>query len=294
MPDCTNSSLKTLKTLKTRRIGSIALAPAALIVLACAILAVAGVSARAWLIRPVLTSKPASAAAQATPQKPNRLHSRLSLQPEADRLRRHLGKRFFAPGREVATLIGTLKLGTQQYTARITRSQEDDGESVTIGLNGGPATLTWNGKDGAKSDGSPATGNQRALIERLALDSPDQFILAQLRGASYQTVAQQARPAEAGGSDSYKGPVWDLVRIGEPPQPGRNLPQSQWRVYHINAATGLIDKVVSEEQGQTITAEITGWVNQGSETVPTRITWKQGSQTVMELSLTNIAHSPKQ
>ena len=261
-------------------------------------------TARGWWATPGFTAAPDVAVArpanpakpphlQATPSARSRLHSKLSLQPEADRLRRRLGKRFSAPGLEVAMLVGTLKLGAQQYTALITRSQQDDGESITVGLNGSPAVLTWNDKDGAKSAGATATGDQRALLERIALDSPDQFILAQLRAAVYQTIAQQARPAEAGGSDNYKGPVWDLIRIGEIELPGRSKPQSPWRLYHINATTGLIEKVVSEEQGQTITAEITGWVNQGGETVPTRITWMRGNQKAMELSITNATYGPK-
>jgi hypothetical protein len=231
---------------------------------------------------------------QGKPFARSRLHSRLSFQPEADRMRRRLGQRFLAPGREMATLVGTLKLGAQQYTVRIIRNQEENGENVTVGLNGRPASLTWNNKDGAKVGNAAAAGDQRELLERIALDSPDQFVLAQLRGASYRTVAQQARPAEAGGSDSYRGPLWDIVRIGEPPQPDRSLPQSRWRLYHINATTGLIGKVVSEEHGQTIAAEISGWVNQGGETMPTRITWKRESQMVMELNITNTAHNPKQ
>jgi hypothetical protein len=225
---------------------------------------------------------------------PSRLHSRLSLQPEADRQRRRLGKRFLAPGREQAMLVGQLTLGATRYTARITRTQDEEGESLAISLNGGPEALTWNGKDGARSAGSPVTGEQRALIERIAFDSPDQFIQAQLRGAAYFTVARNARPAEAGGADNYTGPVWDLVRIAEPEHFSQNKPQSLWRLYFINSATGLIEKVVSQEQGETLTAEVSGWTNQGGEAVPTHITWTRDKQVIMELTFTNIAHGPKQ
>src|SRR5262249_19710900 len=125
---------------------------------------------------------------QSSPRAFDNFYSRLALQPEADRYRRLLGKRFLAPGREVAVMSGTITLGAERYTAHISRIQNDNGESLSIGLNDGPASLTWNAKDGAKAVGNKATGNQRALIERLALDSPDQFILAQTRGASYYTV----------------------------------------------------------------------------------------------------------
>jgi len=124
----------------------------------------------------------------------DRLHFRLARQPEADRHRGRLGKRFLAPGREVTTLTGALTIGAQQYTARITRSQTEDGESLTVGLNGGPPSLTWDGKNGAKAGSDPATGETLAPLERIALDSPDQFIMAQLRGASYYVVSHNARP----------------------------------------------------------------------------------------------------
>lgn len=249
-------------------------------------------TARAWrnktnpTIRQDIAAQPPSAR--------GRSQSRLALQPEADKQRRRLGQRFLAPGREVSTLIGMLTLGADRQTVRIVRSQDDDDERLTILLSGVQGTFTWSGLDGAKSDGSPAIGKLRALIERLALDSPDQFILAQLRGAAYYTVARAVRPSEAGGSDNYAGPVWDVVRISEPDGRTQNKPQSSWRLYYINAQTGLIDKAISQEQGQTTTAEFSGWVNQGGERAPTRITWTQNKQVVMELSLNNIAHGPKQ
>ncbi len=175
---------------------------------------------------------------------------------------------------------------------RIIRSQDDDDERLTIALNGGPA-LTWSGLNGALSGGVLPTGALREIIERLALDSPDQFVLAQLRGASYYAIGRHVRPAEAGASDDYAGPLWDLVRVAEPSRLTQNRPQSLWRLYYINSSTGLIDKVVSHEQGKTITAEFSGWVTQGGETVPTRITWKLNKQVVMDLAISNVTHSPK-
>jgi len=223
-----------------------------------------------------------------------RLHNRLALQPEANKLRRRLGQRFLAPGREVSVQTGVVTLGADRQTVRIVRSQDDDDERLTIVFGGGPPSLTWSGVDGAKSSDDSATGSLRELIERLALDSPDQFVLAQLRGASYQTIARDVRPAEAGGSDNYTGPRWDLVRVAEPSSPTQNGPQSSWRLYYINSSTGLIDKVISQEQGKTITAEISGWINQNGEMIPTRTIWKSNDQIVMELTLTNVTHNPKQ
>lgn len=231
---------------------------------------------------------------QSSPVAGGLLQRKLAMQPEANRFRRRLGQRFLRPGREISVLSGTLSVGVKNYLVRIMRRQDDDDERLTISLNGGESAFTWTGRDGVRTNESTLAEDWRIVIERLALDSADQFILAQLRGASYQTVAQQARPAEAGGVSEYKGPIWDVVRIGEPPQPGHNLPLSRWRLYHINAGTGLIDKIVSEEKGQTITAEISGWANQNGETLPSRIIWKQDGQVVMGLSLNNITHGPKQ
>jgi hypothetical protein len=166
------------------------------------------------------------------------LSGRLALQPEADKLRRRLGQRFLEPGRERATIMGSLTTGGRQYPVFIIRTQNDDGENVQIGLNGGAASLTWSAVEGAKSGASPANGTERLLIERLALDSPDQFILSQLRGASYYTVARNVQPESAGDPDDYIGPVWDLVRVREPEGDSQNRSQSSWRLYYVNASTG--------------------------------------------------------
>lgn len=127
---------------------------------------------------------------QTTARQGGKLQSRLSFQPAADKLRRRLGQRFTMPGPERQTLVGTLTFGAQQLPVRIVRTQNDDGEQVEIEQGPGGASLTWSATDGAKSGASLANGIERQLIERLALDSADQFILAQLRGDSYYTVAR--------------------------------------------------------------------------------------------------------
>jgi len=250
-------------------------------------------TARAWRNKNGSAARQDVAAAQLNSVR-GRWQNRLALQPEANKLRRRLGQRFLAPGREVSLLIGTVTLGADRQTVRIVRSQDDDDERLTIALGGGPPSLTWSGVDGAKSSDNSAIGSLRELIERLALDSPDQFVLAQLRGASYQIIASDVGPAEAGGSDNYTGPRWDLVRVAEPSRLTQNRPQSLWRLYYINSSTGLIDKVVSQEQGKTITAEFSAWTDMDGEIVPTHITWKLDNQAVMDLVITSIAINPKQ
>jgi hypothetical protein len=239
------------------------------------------------------TAAPAATVQSQNPQPAADWHNSLALQPEGDRQRRRLGKRFLTSGKETATLTGHLTTGTEKYTVRITRSQDAEGESINIGINGGPPSLIWNGKDGAVADGRAAAGTERTLIERIALDSPDQFIQAQQRGAAYFTVARSVRPESAGGDDKYSGPVWDLVRVAEPVS-SENKPQSHWRLYYLNPASGLIDRVVSQEAGETTIAEFSDWVTQDGETFPTRIIWKQKEQVVMELVLLNATHGPKQ
>ncbi|MBZ5555629.1 MAG: hypothetical protein LAO21_23225 [Acidobacteriia bacterium] len=209
-------------------------------------------------------------------------------------MRRRLGKRFNAAGLEKSTLTGFLTMGNERSHIRIVRTQGDDGEQVALAFGGGQPTLLWTRNDGVLSNGARAVGDERGLVERIVLDSPDQFIQAQLSGASYFTVARNVRPHEAGDSPTYTGPTWDIVRIGEPQALLQNKPLSPWRLYYINHSTGLIDKVISQEQGGAIVAEFGGWVNDGGELEPTLIRWTRGGQVVMELSLNNIGHGPRQ
>jgi hypothetical protein len=225
---------------------------------------------------------------QGTQQQRTGAQVRLSLQPEADKFRRRLGKRFTDPGRERATGEGTLRVGAVQYQVVITRTQNDDGEHVEISLSGGGGSLTWNGTDGAKSAGRDASVLERSLTERLALDSPDQFVLAQLRGASYFTIARMAAPKDA--DENYSGPFWNLVRIVEPQRGSWNKPQNEWRIYYINNATGLIDKITYQDQGQNITVDLSGWTNRQGELDPSLIRWTREGKIEMELSLNNAGH----
>jgi hypothetical protein len=160
---------------------------------------------------------------------------------------------------------------------------------VEIAIAGRQALLTWHAAEGALSSGAPVTGSDRTLIERLVLDSPDQFVLAQLRGASYYTVAQNVRPDRAG--DNYTGPLWNIVRVDDPQRDEQKRAESPWRLYYINATTGLIDRVVCQLRGETIAAEISGWTDQNGEKVPSQITWTHQGQTVMQYRLTNFSHA---
>jgi hypothetical protein len=222
------------------------------------------------------------------------LRARLSFQPEADNFRRRLGTRFLVPGQELAVLGGTLTIGSQAHSVLVTRRQDDDTERIAIATDGAAASLTWDGISGAIYNGAAASGNERQICERVALDSPDQFILAQLRGASYQTIARGAMPPESAGQDSYTGPVWDVVRLAEPRNGSANPPESSARTFHINTNSGLIDRVFSQEQGQIVVAEISGWIKRGTEVEPTHTVWKQSGQAVMELTITSSSHGPKQ
>lgn len=219
------------------------------------------------------------------------LFRRLSLQPEADRFRRRLGQRFLAGGEERTVLTGTLTVGGERHEITMVRTQSDDGEQVEIGLNGKAPSLTWNATLGALSSNKSPSSDERALIERLALDSPDEFIQAQLRMASYYTIARNVMPAEAGGADDYSGPVWDVVRITEPTG-GGGTPLSLVRHYFLNSLSGLLEKVVSDEDGQTIVAEISDWTGQSGELLPTHIVWSNSSRMVMELIVSEFSIGP--
>lgn len=214
----------------------------------------------------------------------------LSVQQEAVRMSRRLGQRFSSDNRERSIMSGTVRIGSEQRVMQATRTPADDGERVEVVLSGGLGLLTWDASNGALSVNGQAKETDRQLIERLVFDSPDQFVLAQLRGASYYTVARGVRPENVGGSDDYAGPLWDLVRVSELEHQGQNKPQSASRLYYINNQTGMIDKVLSQEDGEVIVAEISGWTNQGAEKVPTRITWKRNDQTVMEFLVSNVVY----
>jgi hypothetical protein len=214
----------------------------------------------------------------------------LSLQPEAFNLGRRLGKRFSPGKREQSSVVGTLTIGSEQRTVRTIRKQTDDGEQVEIKIDGSPGSLTWDAGQGALSSGARASGSDRDMIERLVLDSPDQFVLAQLRGASYYTIARNVRPAEA--VDGYRGSLWNIVRVDDPERDESKQPQSRWRLYYVNVTTGLIDRIESEVQGRRILAEIS-WTDANGEKLPAQITWTHQGQTMMQYSLTNFSHAEK-
>jgi hypothetical protein len=221
-----------------------------------------------------------------------RLHGKLSFQPEADKLRRRLGQRFLAAGREQLTITGTLTLGIEQHLVAIVRIQDDSGESVSIGFDGVPALLNWTPSGGARSQGLPATGATRALIERIALDSPDQFVLSQLRPTSYRTIARNVVPRGAADLEDYSGPAWDVVLVNEM-GPSGSRPLSDTRLYYINTKTGLLDKVVSREGGEPIVAELSSWTISVGENAPMRVTWKRGDQIVMDLNISGVITAPR-
>ena len=214
--------------------------------------------------------------------------ARISRQPEALKLSRALGKRFQSATGGQSTLSGTLTIGSDEQNVSFSRTPGEVGESVDAVLGSTQNHLTWNGQGGALSSGNAASDGETLLIERLSLDSPDHFVIAQLSGASYYTVGRNIRPADAGGSDDYTGPTWDIVRVGEPASAHTLSP---WRLYYINSTTGLLDKVVSEIQGVQVVAELSGWTEVQGEKVPSHITWSRQGQVIMQFSLANFSHS---
>jgi hypothetical protein len=177
---------------------------------------------------------------------------------------------------------------------RIVRTQDDqDGERVTISVSGNGRSLTWNPRDGAKSNAGAPVSSDKNLIERVVLDSPDQFVFAQLRGATYYTIGRRVRPAEAGNSESYSGPIWDLVRVAEPQRGAASKPDNLWRIFYINDVTGLIDKILYDDGGQNVTVDLLEWANLSGEIEPTLTRWTRGGQVLMELRLTSVTYGPK-
>jgi hypothetical protein len=174
-----------------------------------------------------------------------------------------------------------------QQVLSITRRQVGDGESVEL-LSAG-RVLTWSASEGAKVALSAPTADERLLVERLIYDSPDYFVLAQLRGASYFRVAQNVRPPEA--PDNYTGPLWTVVRVDEPQIEESVRPRSSWRLYYINSNTGLIDRIVSRLGDETVEAEIISWTEHDGEKIPSQVTWSIAGRAVMNYQVTSVNQS---
>jgi hypothetical protein len=207
----------------------------------------------------------------------------LSLQPEAARVNRRLSNRFKSGRGAESTLAGTLSLGANQQSVTIIRRQNDSGETVEVAL--AEQRLSWSDAEGLTAIRS-ATESERRLAERLVFDSVDQFVLAQLRGASYYTIVRNLRPDDAG--ENYSGPLWTLVRISEPKP--KDMAQSPWRLYYINEFSDLIDRIVSELDGQKIEASIQ-WTENNGELIPSHIKWTTSGQTIMEFQVTTFSQN---
>lgn len=216
----------------------------------------------------------------------NRGSRNIFLQPEALRVSRRLGKRFGPASRAAAVVTGTLTIAGSAQPVGITRQQTPTGETVELGFR--DRRLSWNEREGTKSSAA-LSGLERLLVERLTLDSPDQFVLAQLRGASYFTVARNVRPADA--VDGYDGPLWDLVRVDEPQQAESLRPQSTWRIYYINVQTELPDRVEYQLNGQAIVVEFLEWTEQQGEKTPAFVRWTGNGQTLMEYRAATVSHN---
>ena len=236
--------------------------------------------------RNVSTANKSSSTSAPFAPAPRRDHAKgtrnLALQPEAFKLSRRLGRRFVTSDQEVSVATGELVTGTDSQPVHLTRRQNERGEEIEIRLGG--RNLSWDASDGAKSNGNRAADVDRKLIERLAFDSADEFVLAQLRGASYQIVARNVRTDSGGGND-YAGPLWTVVRVDDLEKDHERKRESAWRLFYINARTGLLDKVVSESDGEQIEASLNGWITVDGETVPSVITWSRDGRQLMQLKL---------
>ena len=217
---------------------------------------------------------------------PQRLRN-LVLQPEAAAVNRRLGNRFRSDATQ-SVLTATLMLGANQQGVTMIRSQTDRGEKVELLV--ASRNLSWSEGDGIKATQSTATEAERLLVERLVSDSPDQFVLAQLRGASYQTIVRNLRPSDAG--DDYAGPLWTIVRVNDPQTDTGIAPKSPWRLYYINSQSGLIDRIECEVDGQRVAASILQWTEQNGEKIPSHIRWTTNGQTLMEYQLTSFVQGP--
>jgi hypothetical protein len=207
------------------------------------------------------------------------------LQPEAAAVNRRIGNRFKSANTR-SFVAGALTIGSDRQPVTIIRSQTDNGENVDVTLAG--RSFNWSDTEGIRAIQNAAAANaERLAVERLVFDSPDQFVLAQLRGASYQTIVRNLRPTDAG--DDYTGPLWTMVRVNDPQTVESIAPKSLWRLYYINSHTGLIDRIESDVDGQRIEASILQWTEQNGEKIPAHIRWTTNGQILMEYQLTSFS-----
>lgn len=210
----------------------------------------------------------------------------LSRQPEAVKLSRRVrGGQFDAKKARSLLLNGVVTNGTGQRNVQIRRNQNATGEQVEVWLAGANGTLSWDAAGGAHNSAGALDVSDRILLERLTFDSADEFILAQLRGASYYVVARNVRRDDV--PDNYSGPLWDVVRIDEPEQDEQLQLLSRWRLYYLNSVTGLIDKIVYDSQGSRIEANLADWTERNGEKFPSTITWTSQGQTLQVFKLTS-------
>lgn len=120
--------------------------------------------------------------------------SGLALQPEALKLAKRIGGQRFKSRTGPSLIIqGVLKTDSDSQHVTIVRRQTDDGEQVEVAQGGGWASLSWAKDSGQqRSGGGTISQAERVLLERLTYDSADQFVLAQLRGASYSVVVRKS------------------------------------------------------------------------------------------------------
>jgi hypothetical protein len=212
----------------------------------------------------------------------------LALQPEAVRLLRRVGgQRFRSKTPQAVVMNGVLTTGSDRQEIQISRYQNARGERVQLVLASGAKLFSWEASTGARSSIETLGLSDRTILERLIFDSADQFILAQLRGAGYQVVIRNLRPDDA--PDDYAGPLWDVVRVDDPESDEQKRPLSRWRLYHLNRSTGLIDKIVSEVEGQPIEANLSDWKERNGEKFPSTIVWTRRGQTLMTLNVTSVS-----
>lgn len=211
----------------------------------------------------------------------------LSLQPEAAKLSIRLGQRFIGSEPCVSVLIGEITAGETRTPIRVVRKQDKRGESVEISTNG--RAFVWSTSHGTSAETSVSEFD-RSLMERLVFDSADAFVLAQLRGASYQVVGKNVR-ADIGGADNYNGPLWTVVRVSYARSDSEAKPESVARSYYIDSRTGLVDRVISEVRGEEVQAILDGWTTEEGETFPSLIRWSIAGRQIMEFKVINFHRS---
>jgi len=269
-----------------------------IIVVLFIIIAVLGVSARAWRAgKASIVKQVVTAPQQAPPLLDNgkgyvvaaRLWS-----PLRDVLKT-LGDRLEKPGKERLMIIGSL---TRQNAASSTpfrlitelpnrlRLEEGVGpQQHVVGYDG----------EGEWSIGKDADNADREAIESLAFDTPDRLLFGQMEGLAYRYLGARFR-LDDGTTKDYRDGFYDIYQVTDRIKIGSEIHERD-KLFYVNSDTLLPERVRYQAMraGATMDVEVinASWQKVNGQHVPSLITRLENGEPVLTLTVTSVAIGPR-